>query len=111
MLGLAELAAGTELARPPDAYSRIHGLLNSAGMLMRPPGSVRRWSVRRRSVRSGSVRSWSVRPGLQGLDESRRDGLLGALVGDQQPAGQVDGHADAADHGKHGEDDPDNGDV
>src|ERR1022692_346592 len=100
MLGLAELAAWTVLARR-DADSRIHGGLNSAGMLMRPPGSVRPWSVR----------PWSVRSGLQGLDESGRDGLLGALVGDQQPAGQVDGHADAADHREHGEDDPYDSDV
>src|ERR1039457_3078041 len=57
------------------------------------------------------VRDRSARPGLQGLDELTGQGLLAALFGNQQPAGQIDGHGSAADDGKHGEDDPHDGDV
>src|SRR5258707_7855793 len=51
------------------------------------------------------------RPGLQGLDELARDGLLAAFLGDQQPAGQVKRHADAADDGQHRQHDPHDRDV
>src|ERR1022692_1946656 len=50
---------------------------------------------------------WSAGAGLKGLDEGAGDGLLGTLLGDQQPAGQVDRHAGPADDGEHGKHDPD----
>src|SRR6266540_483456 len=55
--------------------------------------------------------AWSALPGLPGLGELGRDGLPGAFFGDQQPAGQVDGHAGAAENGEDGEDDPHGRDV
>src|SRR5215472_1644241 len=83
MLGLAWLAR-----RPDDP--RPHGGLYGAG-IVRPP--------------------WSERPGLPGLEETARDGLVGSLFRDQQPAGEVDRHAGATDEGERGKDDPDDGDV
>jgi hypothetical protein len=40
------------------------------------------------------------------LEELARYGLLGALFGDQQPAGEIEGYPGATDRGQHDEDDP-----
>src|SRR5262252_4989722 len=45
-------------------------------------------------------------PAGQGLDELARQRLIGALFGDEQPAGEIEGDARAAHDGEDGEDDP-----
>src|SRR5580700_10714024 len=52
-----------------------------------------------------------VLPPLEGLDDGAGDGLVTALFGDQQQAGQVERDARAADDGQDHEGDPDEGRV
>ena len=78
-----------------DSHAGIGGALARSGPRVR---STDMW---RRPLRSAGP----------GLKPARRDGLVRAVFGDEQPAGQVDGHGGAAEHGEHGEQDADDGHV